>query len=214
MLASEPSKIPGGSRVRRPGTIFSLVADMLDTAHAIQSSADETRNLPSLDQVLPNGDPLEGTFRELIAVARRAIDTVRGGSRVSAKVQAQARAVVDELGHALRDAGARAPAVLRIATDGTWFEIDGQHVDVARRGAVRRILSGLASAREEKAGRSLSVDDLFQIGWPGERIPYESQVRRVYTAIWTLRTLGLDGTLLTRDEGYMLDPRRDVARSA
>ncbi len=188
-----------------------MTPSMLDTAHAIPSLVEETRDLPSLDDVLPNGDPLDGTLRELIAVARRAIETVRGGNRLSPKVEAQARAVVDELGHALREAGARTPPALRVADDGTWFEVDGQHVDVARRGAVRRILSGLATARLEKTGRSLSVDDLFQIGWPGERIPYESQVRRVYTAIWTLRTLGLEGTLLTRDEGYMLDPRRGVA---
>jgi hypothetical protein len=28
--------------------------------------------------------------------------------------------------------------------------------------------------------------------------------------VWTLRTLGLDGLLLTRDEGYLLDPKRVV----
>jgi len=193
---------------------------MLDTgAHAVRSievtherSGDREKELPSLDQVLPNGDPLEATFRELIAAARRTLETVRGGSRVSPKVQAQARAVVDELGEALRDAGSRRLASLRVASDGTWFELEGQHVDVARRGAVRRILAGLADARTDKTGKPLSVDDLFRIGWPGERIPYESQVRRVYTAVWTLRTLGLEGTLLTRDEGYMLDPQRDLVR--
>jgi hypothetical protein len=168
---------------------------------------------PSLDAVLPNGDPLEATFRELIAAAKRALDTVRGGSRVSPKVQAQARAVVDELSTALRDAGSRRPASLRVADDGTWFELEGAHVDVARRGAVRRILSNLADARVGTPGRALSVDELFTIGWPGERIPYESQVRRVYTAVWTLRTLGLEGVLLTRDEGYLLDTRRDVSRA-
>ena len=160
---------------------------------------------PTLDDVLPNGNPLEATLRELITAAKRAIETVRGGSRVSPKVQAQARAVVDELGQALRDAGSRPPASIRVAEDGTWFEVEGQHVDVARRGAVRRLLAGLANARQSSSGRALSVDELFQIGWPGERIPYESQVRRVYTAIWTLRTLGLEGTLLTRDEGYLLE---------
>ncbi len=59
-------------------------------------------------------------------------------------------------------------------------------------------------------GSTLSVHDLFQIGWPGERIPYESQVRRVYTAIWTLHTLGLDVFLLTRNEGYMFDPKKGL----
>jgi hypothetical protein len=71
----------------------------------------------------------------------------------------------------------------------------------------------MADRRLASPGETLSVNDLFEIGWPGENIPYESQVRRVYTAIWTLRTLGLDSFLLTRNEGYMLDPKKALRRS-
>ncbi len=102
----------------------------------------------------------------------------------------------------------------RIADDGTWFETSAGRVDVARRGAIRRILAALAAQRTGSPGHALGVGDLFAIGWPGEKIPYESQVRRVYTAIWTLRTLGLDGLLITRDEGYLLDPKQPVALAA
>lgn len=175
------------------------------------SSEDRT---PSLEEVLPTGDPLEATVKELITAARRVLANVRKGSKVSPRVQAQARAVVDELGAALRDRGRESSVDLTVAEDGTWFEAAGAKVDVARRGAVRRILAALAESRLESATRALTVDELFQIGWPGERIPYESQVRRVYTAIWTLRTLGLEGLLLTRDEGYLLDPKKELARAA
>ena len=167
---------------------------------------------PSLDEVLPSGDAVEATVKELIASARRVLETVRRGSRVSPRVEAQARAVVDELGAALRNRSTRGPVDLAVSEDGTWFEVAGTRVDVARRGAVRRILAALATTRLDEPSRALSVDELFQIGWPGERIPYESQVRRVYTAIWTLRTLGLETLLLTRDEGYLIDPKKETAR--
>lgn len=206
------------------GTIFSLVPGMLDT---------EAQPI-SLDRIPPHseirfakGSPPRGEelafddipesadtmVRDLMLAARRAIDAVRAGTRISPRAHAQAKAIVEELGLALQDSASRRPA-MSIAEDGTWFEFDGNHVDVARRGAVRRILADLASSRIERPGHARTVDELFQVGWPGERIPYESQVRRVYTAIWTLRTLGLEEMLLTRDQGYLLDPKRDVRRAA
>ena len=63
---------------------------------------------PSLEEVLPSGDALEATVKELIRTARRVLANVRKGSKVSPRVQAQARAVVDELGAALRIDGQHA----------------------------------------------------------------------------------------------------------
>ena len=34
----------------------------------------------------------------------------------------------------------------------------------------------------------------------------EAARKRLRTAIWTLRKIGLEPFLLTRDEGYLLDP--------
>lgn len=209
------------------GTIFSLVGVMLDT----EAQMIALDRIPPHSEVRflkkaapPRGaealafddDPevsSEAMVRDLMLAARRAIDAVRSGTRISPRAHAQAKAIVEELGLALQDNASRRPA-MSIAEDGTWFEFDGNHVDVARRGAVRRILAELAASRIERPGHPRTVDELFQVGWPGERIPYESQVRRVYTAIWTLRTLGLEEMLLTRDQGYLLDPKRDVRRAA
>ena len=98
-----------------------------------------------------------------------------------------------------------------MADDGTWFSIGADRVDLSRRCSVRRILAALIQERQAGANRTLDVHELFELGWPGERIPYESQVRRVYTAIWTLRRLGLDALLLTREGGYLLDPKQSIA---
>jgi hypothetical protein len=40
----------------------------------------------------------------------------------------------------------------------------------------------------------------------------ESGAERVYTAVRTLRRLGLGRVLLSRDGGYLLDPMRPIAR--
>lgn len=210
------------------GTIFSLILAMLDTeaqtmaidripprsevrfAHESGVHPVVTGEGLAFDDV---PDSTDAVMRDLMLAARRAIDAVRAGTRLSPRAHAQAKALVDELGVALQDGASRQPA-MAIAEDGTWFEFDGHHVDVARRGAVRRILAELAESRLTRPGHPRTVDELFQVGWPGERIPYESQVRRVYTAIWTLRTLGLEEVLLTRDQGYLLDPKREVRRAA
>jgi DNA-binding SARP family transcriptional activator len=36
--------------------------------------------------------------------------------------------------------------------------------------------------------------------------------QRLRTAIWTLRKLGLEPLLLTRDDGYLLDPAVPIVR--
>lgn len=156
---------------------------------------------------------LEATVQHLLAAVSRVravLGTTPPSERARAEI-ARARYLLETLGVGLAsqsDEGAR------IADDGTWFETTAGRVDVARRGAIRRILASLAAMRTSSPGHALGVGELFAIGWPGEKIPYESQVRRVYTAIWTLRTLGLDGLLITRDEGYLLDPKQPVALAA
>ncbi len=99
---------------------------------------------------------------------------------------------------------------LRIHPEGRYFVPPGQAVvDFARRGALRGVLVGLAKARDENPGHALSLEDVLELGWPGEIIQYEAGASRVYTAIRTLRNAGLGDILQTSDEGYFLSP--DVA---
>lgn len=88
-----------------------------------------------------------------------------------------------------------------VARDGAWFLRDGVRVDLTRRRALRGILRALAQRSP------LDVDDVFAAGWPDERITPESQARRVYTAIWQLRRLGLGEHLIHDATGYRLSPR-------
>jgi len=79
-------------------------------------------------------------------------------------------------------------------------------VDMNRRGAVRRILLGLTRLRRSAPGRAVSTAAVVELGWPGERIATAAAHNRVKVAVATLRRLGLGRVLLTRDDGYLLDP--------
>lgn len=50
----------------------------------------------------------------------------------------------------------------------------------------------------------------FAAGWPGESAHPESAAARVYSAIRSLRDVGLRPWLLSCDDGYMLATELDV----
>jgi tetratricopeptide (TPR) repeat protein len=91
---------------------------------------------------------------------------------------------------------------LRITDDGRRVVLpDGRTLALERRKHVRLVL--LALARAPRAVPVLA-DALVEAGWPGERMRADAATKRLHTAIWTLRRLGLD--LRTEGDGYFLDP--------
>lgn len=94
---------------------------------------------------------------------------------------------------------------LKVGPEARWVEVNGQHIELERRRAPRRILARLCDLALRAPSETLTVEGLFEAGWPGESIRYESQVKRVHTAIWTLRKMGLGDVLRTIDKGYCLD---------
>lgn len=102
-----------------------------------------------------------------------------------------------------------------VGPEGRWFLIgDMNKVDLSRRGAMRRILHELALRCTQVPGKGTSVDELTEVGWPGQNIHPEAAATRVYTAIRSLRRIGLDQLILTNDEGYLLDPSCSVIRKS
>lgn len=94
--------------------------------------------------------------------------------------------------------------VLRIENEGRLIRLDQKTLDFGRRGPLRRVLLTLGRAR--RRGVTLSAAQLLEAGWPGERMMPSSGAARVYMAVRRLRELGLEGTLLTLEEGYTLAP--------
>lgn len=111
------------------------------------------------------------------------------------------------------DPGSATPK-LSVGPAGNWFRLGEQEpVDMKRRTAPRLLLVAFAQHREQGTDEGLALEELFEIGWPGQSIGVEAANKRVYSAVRTLRRLGLDSVLITTDRGYMLMPELNVVRS-
>lgn len=100
---------------------------------------------------------------------------------------------------------------LLVAADCKWFRVgEGESVSIAHRANLQRILAALVDARRRAPGKPLSVEALYQAGWPGERIAGSASVNRVHVALATLRKLGLARALVRGHGGYMLEPALDL----
>ncbi len=113
-----------------------------------------------------------------------------------------------------REAVAAATAQVRsleVGADARWFQpIGGERVNLGRGGPLRRVLLALAEERVDRPNVGLSLDAVISSGWPGEKMLHEAGLARVYTTVQRLRALGLASVLLTRDDGYLLDPGVDL----
>lgn len=125
---------------------------------------------------------------------------------------------VDVLAGAVPGAGSpwsahASDAALIVGAEGRWFKTAGRApIHLLRQRAMRLILDRLVQQRLEGGGAGLSVADIFQAGWPDENIKPQSMQNRVYVALSKLRKLGLNDLLLSRDDGYLLDPVVPVVR--
>jgi len=102
---------------------------------------------------------------------------------------------------------ALSPDAFVIAQDGSWFRAPhGDRVDLSKRRSMRAILRALLEHHRSKHQGALPVGTLLEHGWPGERMKASAGANRVYVALSTLRELGLKDAIVSRDEGYLLDP--------
>lgn len=107
---------------------------------------------------------------------------------------------------ALRERAGQARLV--VDCEGRWFTRDGrERIDLRRRKRLARVLARLVIA---PSGEWISLDALFEAGWPGERCVPGSDVNRVHVTLSRLRSAGLDG-LLESDAGrFRLKPDTKV----
>jgi hypothetical protein len=157
-------------------------------------------------------------WREALALARLALDArARGDAETERTRLLEARAAASlssmpasKLVRSLVEKQGEPAKTFVVASEGRALTLpSGETHDLARHGPVRRILWALAVLRRDKPGAAMSTLDMIEAGWPGEKMQHEAATLRVYTTIRRLRALGLGDALVTRDEGYLLDP--DVA---
>jgi hypothetical protein len=151
-----------------------------------------------------------------------AIDPSAEGRRAhlqTARASAAAGGVSEALTSAL--SAAIEQAVPRGASDGRWVvgadsrsvrTPAGVLVDLTRHGSLRRVLEALVLRRLAEPDVATPASALLEAGWPGERMRHASGLLRLYTAIRRLRTMGLEGALVTRDDGYLISAEVPLER--
>jgi predicted ATPase len=101
----------------------------------------------------------------------------------------------------------RPSRALVVSPDGRWCRLpDGREVSFRRGRALRLMLARLVAERLESPGRAIPLAALFESGWPGEKAAGDARENRVYVGLSRLRKLGFAGLVVSRDDGFLLDP--------
>jgi len=96
-------------------------------------------------------------------------------------------------------------STLVVSSDGATVVLpNGEPVRLS--GASRRIILALTAAHARGADVVLSMWELVEAGWPGERIRAESAANRAYVTVNRMRAAGLGGWIERIDAGYRLAP--------
>ena len=95
---------------------------------------------------------------------------------------------------------------IRVADDGSFVESNGARALIPGRGPLRRLVRELARARIERPGSGMTVAELFEAGWPGERAAQRSARNRVHVAVSTLRKLAFASELESHAGAYRISP--------
>jgi tetratricopeptide (TPR) repeat protein len=112
---------------------------------------------------------------------------------------------------ALGDDTVRADHELLFAPEARWCRPPGgAWQDLRDRHAVRRLLVKLVEQQRAAPGRGLSLAELQEAGWPGERILPEAASNRIYVAFNQMRKIGFKPWLKKDGDGYSLDPSLPV----
>lgn len=161
--------------------------------------------------------------REIDALARTLSDraseasvvATRGTAALTAPLVAvsdDARTLVRLLRRELDATHGNGMAALRLHIVGdrqAYLSPSGEHVDLSSRATMRDFLGALVAAHTERAG-PLTVEQLWNRTWPGERAGVDTMRNRVHVALHFFRSNGLRAVLLRQGQGYALDPKLEV----
>ncbi|APR81475.1 Signal transduction response regulator [Minicystis rosea] len=157
----------------------------------------------------------DGDRPALHASARARIERAARAASISTDVRFARRLLEASLAAVVTEAPLDDKRALVVGPSGLWFKPPRakESVRLHRRRSLQRIVHELAEHRVRAPGEAIRIAQMIACGWPGERILPEAGTERVYTAVATLRKLGLRKLLLQRDDGYLLDPAVDLVRS-
>ncbi len=100
---------------------------------------------------------------------------------------------------------------IRVARSGKWFERAGSStVDLGAQPLLMKVLAELVALHEKDPEATRSIDDIFALGWPGERASAASVEDRVRAVVKRLRRAGLGDLIETKGGGFRLAPAAQV----
>ncbi|MFK7991318.1 MAG: AAA family ATPase [Sandaracinaceae bacterium] len=159
--------------------------------------------------------PDEPALQTTVALHRSVVDMQAGVApdlsaarrRASAHPTDDVRIALRLLEAHARD-GDRAPSdapTLTVWGGGAAFQAPGTpRVELRPDSPLQRIFTRLVLRRTEGAGEMVSLDEVIEVGWPGEKVRLSAASNRAHVALSTLRKKGLRGILVHRDGGYGL----------
>jgi hypothetical protein len=90
-----------------------------------------------------------------------------------------------------------------------WIEgPDGVRHELGQ--AHRRIISALTRLHRHAPGRALTIQELLEAGWPGERPISPAGTNRVHVVLAQLRRIGMRGVIERYKDGYRIAPSANV----
>ncbi len=101
-----------------------------------------------------------------------------------------------------RFTAARRRPTIAVASDIGWFvDTDGVRHELSHRPSLHRLFESFVEVYRSE-GTPFDTQGLFDRGWPGERITFETMRNRVYVSISKLRSFGLRPWLVRGPHGY------------
>ena len=99
------------------------------------------------------------------------------------------------------------PRVLVVGSEARWLTPPGgKTLDLGSRHVLRRLLWRLVEKHRVFPGEGLTLDELREAGWPGDRVALLESQNRVHVALTELRRRGLRTCLQRQGGRYMIDP--------
>ncbi|MFT7520547.1 MAG: hypothetical protein ACI9MC_002696 [Kiritimatiellia bacterium] len=96
---------------------------------------------------------------------------------------------------------------LQVGPEARWISLGaGPRLQLALKHTTRRVLVALVDRRLSAPGVGIPPDELFELGWPDERVNSASALNRLRVVLSGLRKAGLGDVIEHVADGYRLDP--------
>jgi predicted ATPase len=148
-----------------------------------------------------------------VEAARAESDLAASRAEVATSPSDDTRFALRELERALGRSSVEARDALCVWGRGEAFLApSGAKVTLPARSPLRRLLDRLVVQRERAPGEPVSLEEIIEAGWPGEKIGADAALNRAYVAIASLRKQGLREVLVRAGGGYALSQAVVVRR--